>query len=486
MGTKSIDSNIMSCGARRFEVFSENENERIYKSALEILERTGVNIKNPEAVELLKNAGCYVDGTIVRIPSTVVEKALANAPKRVVLCDRNKNRKILLEGHNSYFGPGPSCVNFIDSKTKERHPAKKSDIINVARLTDYLEDLDFVMGLGVIADQEPVLADVHEFHGLVQNTTKPIIAWAFGVDNLKYVIDMAVEVAGGMDELRQNPFMAVYSMPVTPLTHPEDSLAKLLYTAELGLPQIYSPGALFGATAPITIAGTLAVGIADTLTGLIIAQLKNPGTPFICASLAGGLDFKTMQGMYASNESNLQAMASASVLRYLGIPIWSVAGCTDSKCIDAQAAVDATLEIYSVALAGGQLVHDLGLTDGGLTASLEMLYLCAEVVGRVRRLMNGIAVNAHTIPMELIDEVGPGGDYLSTDHTLDNYQDELTFSEVYENRAYEPWEADGKKTLEDRITARVLKILDEHKPEQLPAETVKKLDAILAAAIAEG
>ena len=469
----------MEKGQKKFHVLSEVQCGRMVDAALHILEQTGVIIKLEEARELLKTAGGRVEGERVYLPRQIVMKAVDQAPSSIKLFDRVGKPTLILEGTRSYFGPGPTCVFFKDVETGKRRKATKQDVANTAIVSDHLENIDFVMGLGMISDQMDTLADIHEFHALLTNTTKPLITWAFNDRNLKTILDMGALVTGGMEALREKPFFAVYTMPVTPLTHPEDSLRKLLLAASQGIPQIYSPGGLFGGTSPVTPAGTLAIGIADCLTGLTIAQLKRPGTPVICASLAGGVDFKTMQGGYAEPLSMMQGMGSADVFRWLELPFWSVAGCTDAKTIDGQAVLDATLQIFSHALIGGHLVHDLGMTDSGMTGNLDYLVVCNEIIARVRRLMYGFDVDENSVPLDLIDEVGPSGSYLRTQHTLKNFRKEMTFSDLYEQRSYEDWEKEGQKTIEDRANEKVRRILAEHKPQPLSEQILASLERLV-------
>ena len=406
MHKTSIVPNLMK-GPRT--VLTDEQCQQMYDYAVRIMEDTGVALKNPKAVNVLTDAGCTEENGIVKIPESVLQKALSTAPHGIDIYNQKGELAMQLEGYNTYFGPGPTCVNFKDVETGERRKARKADLEKVARVCENLKNIDFVMGLGIIDDQDPTLGDLHELECFLKNTTKPFVTWSFGLNNLKKMVDMLSIRAGGLDAFKEKPFGIIYSMPVTPLTHPDDCMDKIMYIAEQGLPQIYTPGALFGGTSPVTLAGTLAIGIVDTLVGLIVAQLVNPGTPFVCASLGGSMDFRTMQGLYAGLESNLQGMASVSFFQWLKLPIWGIAGSTDSKTVDAQAAIDATMQIYSFALTGCHLVHDMALTDSGMTGNLDYLVVCDEIVGQMRRMMVGIEVNDEQVPLDVIHEGGPSG-----------------------------------------------------------------------------
>ncbi len=479
---RSIESNRSGNQSLHFRVLSEWQCKKIISAAKEILERTGVDIYAAEAVELLKKAGCYVDGKRVRIPAFVVEKALSTVPSRVTLCDRNGNRKLFLEGCNSYFGPGPTCPNFSDVETGEKRRAIKQDTANTAIVCDALPNIDFVMSLTMISDCTAELADIHEVHAMLQNTTKPIVGWAFNAENLKAIYDMCIQVAGGLENLQRNPFIAIYSEPTTPLSHSKEALEKLLVTAEYNLPLVYTPGMILGATAPITVAGALATGVADCLTGIIISQLKREGAPVIGAAPGGVMDMLTMQHCYGAPEQILGAAASAEIFRYLNIPSWSTAAVTDSKIVDQQATLESALQVLTVALSGGNLVHDVGFTDGAMTGSLEQLAIGDEIIDMVRRMVYGIEVNDNTLALDVIDEVGPKGQFLGVNHTFSQFKEQVWYPTLLDRRSSSDWEKLGKKTLGERANEKVRTILAEHKPEALPQAIVDKLDSIVAAA----
>jgi trimethylamine--corrinoid protein Co-methyltransferase len=444
-----------------------------------ILERTGVNIHSEEALSLLKEVNCDVDGIRVRIPSYLIKKALNSAPSRVVLCDRNGNRKLFLEGNNSYFGPGPTCPHFIDPATGERRKAIKQDVVDTAIVTDALPNIDFVMSLCMISDHTPELADVHEFHAMLQNTTKPIVGWTFDVFGLSDVVDMCCAVAGSLEELQRNPFIAMYSEPTTPLTHSKNALDKLLFLSGKNLPVVYTPGMILGGTAPVTIAGALAVGVADNLTGLLLSQLKREGSPFIGAAPGGPLDMKTMQHSYGAPEWSLQHAASTDIFHYLNIPIWSAAGASDSKVVDQQAALESTLQITASALSGAHLIHDVGFIDLGMTGSLDQLVMCDEIIGMVRRFINGVDVDEGRLAVDVISAVGPGGQFMGEEHTFRYFKNELWNPTLLDRQAYADWKSQGGKEMGVRIAEKVQKILNEHKPEPLSEEVVRKLDEIV-------
>ncbi|MDP4160370.1 MAG: trimethylamine methyltransferase family protein [Bacillota bacterium] len=465
----------------QFKVLSVEQIQKILNNALRILEETGTDVYSEEALSLLKDSGCTVDGVRVKVPAKLIEKALSTAPSKLVLYDQKGNEKLFLEGNNSYFGPGPTCPNFRDPETGVRRPTLTQDVVNTAIVCDALPNVDFVMSLSMISDCTASLSDVHEVRAMLKNTTKPIVSWSFGIEGMKEIIDMCSAVAGGLTELQNKPFVVMYCEPTSPLIHTKEALEKLLFLAEKRLPVVYTPGVVLGGTSPVTIAGGLSQGLAETLMGLLLSQLKSEGTPFIAAVQGGPLDMKTMQNLYGAPELMLLMSASTDIFHYLGLPIWSYAGSTDSKIVDQQAAIESSLQVFVAAAGGAHLIHDIGFTDLGLTGSLDHLVMCDEIIGMVRRLTKGVDVDEESMGFDVINEVGPGGSYLGQEHTFKHFR-EMYSPTLLDRQGYSAWEAQGKKSMSDRISEKVTRILKEHRPEQLSEEVSSQLDEIIARA----
>jgi len=268
-------SNLKAFTTPQFGVLSLSQLKRIHLASLEVLRRTGVDVLDEEARALLQKAAATVDGNRVRIPPRLAEWALRAAPSRVVLCDRAGMPAMHLEDTRGYFGTGSDTLFTIDPYTTERRRVRLADIANVATLCDYLQNIDFAMSMGVAQDVPEAIADLYHFQAMVTHTKKPLVLTAWNFDNLKDIVEMAEAVVGGAETLRNNPFIAVYTEPVSPLQLGLEATQKLLYMAGKGLPVIWTPGQVGGATSPVTLAGALAIGNAEGLAGLVLTQLKN-------------------------------------------------------------------------------------------------------------------------------------------------------------------------------------------------------------------
>lgn len=463
----------------RFEVLTKKERQTILEQGFRLLETNGVSIFSEEAKKYYTDNGCTVDGDTVKIPTDLVKKCISSAPSMIEMYDREGNPSMHVGGRNTYVGPGPTCPNFFDVYTGERRPAKKNDAAITARLADGLEHMDFVMSLVMISDMQKDLADIHEVDAMIRNTTKPIITWAFNAKNLQGIVDLCATVAGSLEKLQEKPFLAVYCEPTTPFIHTKEALDKLILLAKNKIPCIYTPGMIMGATAPVTIAGAMSVGAADSLAGLVLSQLVQEGAPFIGGAPGGPMDMQTMQHSYGAPEWILLHAGSTEIFHELDIPVFSAAGCSDSKTVDAQSASEAMLQIYSALATGGNIIHDIGFMELGITGSALHMVMCNELVGEAKRFLKGIEVDEEHLAEEVIREVGPGGNYLAEEHTMEFFRDEVWFARLANRENYETWTENGSKDMTQRAQDQMLHLLKTHVPKPLSDEITAALDRMM-------
>ncbi|MFC1558020.1 trimethylamine methyltransferase family protein [candidate division KSB1 bacterium] len=462
----------------RLTILSKDKIETLHLSTLEVLRRTGVDVKEPDALKIFKKGGCYVDGERVRIPSNIVEWALRNTPPRVCMCDRNGNPAMFLEENNTYFGNGSDTPYIINPFTQERRRAKIMDVENVSKAVDYLSEISFVMSGGVASDVNQEISDIYHFEAMVNNTEKPIVFTSWSLKNLKAIIEMAEVVAGGAEKLKNAPFLTLYTEPISPLLLAEESTQKLMYMAEKSLPVVFTPGLIMGATGPITIAGGLVQGNAEILAGYVLANFVNEGTPFIYGGAVLPMDMATSLMSYTTPEFLLATSAFTDMARYYRLPMFSFGGCTDSNIFDQQASLEGTLWTMISALNGGNLVHDVGYINNGLTTSFEQLVVSDEVIGFMRHITRGFEINEDTLALDLIDEIGPGGEFLTSRHTLEHFK-ENWFADLISKTQYTKWEEEGKTDLSTRANERAKYILDNHVPKPLEEQLKNEINKIV-------
>jgi trimethylamine---corrinoid protein Co-methyltransferase len=466
----------------QFSILSDSQLEDIHLAALEVLRRTGIRFHHPGAVDMLKHAGAFVsDGNLVKFPTRMVENALSSTPGRVIMCDRNGKQAVFLEGRKVNFGTGSDCLNLLDPESGEHRRFTQNDIINGYHLCDALPNIHFVMSIGLPADVDPKCTYDVQMAMMLEHTTKPIVFVTNDQASCQRAIDMAAVVAGGYEPLREQQHILLYSEPSSPLQQSKTAVDKLLMMAEYELPVVHSPGPQMGGTAPITMASGLSMSLAEIFSSLVLHQLKKPGAPFIFGAGLHHMDMKATQICYASPEFQLTKAAIAELGRWYGIPTWGYAGCSDAKVMDEQAALEAMLSVLMAQLSAGNLIHDVGYMESGLTCSYEMIVLTDELVSMTNNLMKAIDTSTDSLMLDEIDRVGPGGHFLNTDQTLNRFRD-FWYPTLLDRSIRSTWLRKGATTLGNRLNAKVKEIIKDHKPEPMNKSVVKQVNEILSRA----
>jgi len=444
-----MDTNYSTHQTPQFRVLSDRQIEKVYLATLECLNRTGVEVRNAEARDLLAEAGARVDGARVHIPPHIVQDAVAAAPRSFTLWGRNGEHCIQVVPDRVYFGPGLTNTYFVDPETGERRKVRRGDPGLTARVCDALENMDYVMGLGLIDDVTPTLAPVYEYAEMVANTSKPILPWAYSAAHQ------------------------------SPLVHTDEDLAKVLWAAERDVPIVYLGGPTLGATSPVTGASALVVYLAAALSGLAIIQLKKRGTAVCIGGVPQAMDLRSGRPSYGSPEMSLLSAAMSDISRWLGVPFMGTAGASEAKTLDLQAAVESAVQVVLSGLSGATLVHDVGFLDCADIGSLESLVMNDEIIAMTRRILRGVEVSDDTLLLDLIDQVGPGGQFMSERHTARHCRAEIWTPTLMDREPWVNWQAAGAQTMLDRIRAKLRDILVTHQPPPLPDGAAEEIETIL-------
>ena len=462
------------------QVINQDQIDQIHMATLEVLERTGIKLTHPKAVELLADAGAGIDGDRVRIPSRMVEEAIRKAPKRIVLGKRTGERTVTLERDKSYFGPSLDCIDYLDPATGERTRFESRHVEVTAALCDALPGFDWCMTIGMASDVPADIADRVVARKTMQFCEKPLVFCCKDSNSINDIYEMALMLSGGKTNFEKSPCIVHYSEPISPLVYYDPAVDKLLFCAEKGIPLINFPAPQACGSSPATFAGTIVQAGAESLSGLVMHQLANPGAPFIYGAFATIMDMKTSIFSYGAIELSLMTGALAQMARHYQLPFFGTAGATDAKFCDAQAGAEAAFQCLSAAAIGSGLVHDCSSwMDHGNLVSPEFMVLVNDIVMSVRHFMEGIPVTKETLALDIIDKVGPGGHYLQEKHTMDHFR-KIRYSDLFERQVYDNWKKNGAKKLEQRLRELTLKKM-EHRPESLPEGMIKELDRMQAA-----
>ena len=468
----------------RFSFLSEDQKQTIFHGMLKVLQDTGANVHHEQAREIFKKHGCKVDGIRVYIPPKLVRQALQSVPLMTTIFDWEGNPRIYIEENRSYFGPGPTLVYFRDPYTMERRKCLRQDATTVARVCDALPNIGFVEGLVTISDVPRGTDDVYEFADMIKNTTTPIMAWSYQRGGARDIHRIGCIMAGGEEAFRKKPNYILYSEPISPLVSDFHAIDKLMYCAEQGIPQDYSPCAIGGGTVPATHAGQLVVALSESMVGVVLSQLINPGTCIILGGVQSILDMRRGIYAYGAPELNVLSGGLTEMARYCGLPMFGTAGCTDTKVMEIQSGIEATLQIHTSMLTGANFVHDCGYTESGKTGDIFQTVMDDEIISMARIIEDGIEVNEETLSVDVINRVGSGGHYLYEDHTMKWFRKHWRPT-LMDRQSYEDWVKNGSQTMQDRIIKKTRDILETHEGpiSRVPRDVQKDVQKVVDEAV---
>jgi len=473
-----IQTNVTQKASPRFRMLTDDQVEALSRAAMEVLDKVGLKVLHPGVRKMLRSAGAFVQDERVKVPEHIVNQCLTSAPKGWVLYDRQGRRALEVAGRNSYYGTSTASPNTKDALSGEYHQTRVEDLALAAKVADALENIDWVMPMGSAQDVPAKAADLHEFQATVTNTTKPIVFLSYSSRGAELIYDMAAEVAGGAERLRERPFLVLYPEPISPLVMPAEVADRILIAADRFLPQMMGPAIQPGATGPVTMAGAVAQGLAESLFCLVVAQVRRPGCPVGLGCNFGIMDMAQALMSTGAPEMSLALAAQAEVAQSFGLPTWGLAGATDAKVLDGQAGAETAYHILAQGLAGLNLIHDVGYMDMSMACAVEQLVLGNEVIGMAKRFFSGFEVSREHLALEVIAQVGPAGHFMQQRHTTEHFRSQLWRPRVFTRQPFEAWKSGGAKDVETRIREEIRRILQNHRPQPLPESTLAELDRI--------
>jgi len=466
----------------RFEILSGSEIEAIHRSSIQILERRGVAVQSPRALKLLIDGGAEVDLTkkLVRVPSDVVENCLKKHPNNFMFYGRTRKNDLQVSDDRIYAHTTGGCLNVLDYKTGRIRTGTAMDLRDLMRLVDASENIHQAAMLVYAGDTGPRVSDVHTASQMLRNTTKSCFINAYTARTFDYAVKLAAAVSGGIEELRKRPLISFGISPTSPLELSDDSAEQLMKSAALALPVQILPCPQAGGTSPVTLAGTLVQQNVEFLISHVIIQLANPGNPVIYAGRPVAIDMKTGTSAFGAVEYGMMSVATVQIAKHYNIPSDVYGLSTTSKIPDEQAAFEKAMNGLMPALAGANILSGAGGIESGVTANQEQLVVDNEVFALIFKAAKGIDVNPDTLATDLIEKIGPGGHYLSQEHTRKYYFTEHYLPKLSDRKTRVDWEKAGGKDIVTVASEKAKVILREHYAEPLDRDTERELDRILA------
>ena len=466
----------------RYRPLSDTDIAKIHQTVLRVFDEVGVQVNYDEALEIFKKAGARVDTQrrIVKFDEAMVMDLIEQAPSVINLCGREPDGSLDCEigGTRVYMGTGGTALNVQDPGSDYNRRSELRDIMNMARLVNELENIHFYMLNIFPHDVERDDIDVNRFGAALNRTKKHIMGGVYTVEGVRNVIKMAEMIAGSPAALRQRPFISMVACIISPFKLDEDYGRLAMEVARNNIPLVVPAEPLCGATSPVTLAGNLVVDCVDTLTGVMLAQLVNPGTPVLFGCISSITDLRDMKYLAGAVEMGLLNAAASQMAQYYRLPIYATAGMSDAKVNDAQAGYESALTNLMVALAGGNFIHDAaGFLEFCMTASFDKLIIDNEIIGMVMRAVQGIQVDESTLAFDEIQKVGPGGHYVASRHTRRHMRTEQYMPALSDRETRDIWQAAGAKDAGQRATAMARAVLNAEPVNLIPEDVRRRIVA---------
>jgi trimethylamine--corrinoid protein Co-methyltransferase len=415
--------------ASLYKPLTEQDVPKIASAALDVLEKSGMLVYSDDGLEALRKAGANVDegSRVVRFPRSMVEDAIDSNPSSITLFSRDGKFDCVLEEDRVHYGTGGTAIYVLDPDTGQRRPSTVKDVILNARMVNALENIHlFTINVFPNEIEDKNHIDVNRFFHALNNTTKHVMGGIYSLQGCKNVVEMAKEIAGSAEALREKPFVSFITLIISPFKIDGDYGDMTCYLAREGLPVVVPTEPICGTTSPVTLAGNVLTHVAETLGGIALVQSVSKGAPGICGSVGSIPDLHSMNHLGGPIERAIINSAVSQMMQHFGVPLYSTGGTSDAKEVSIQAAYESAMSSLLVAMSGANYIHDIaGLMEADLTVSYEKLVMDNEILGMCQRVLRGIEVNDETLATDLIIEKGPGKDYLIEEHTLKYMRDEF-------------------------------------------------------------
>ncbi len=463
-----------------FKYFSTNHIEQIHEATLIVLEKAGLVFTYQPAIDLFAKAGCKIDGQRVFFSKKLVEEQIKKAPSQFTLYARNPAKNVVIGKDNIAFIP---CYGapFVSDMDNGRRKGTLEDFNNFAILAYESPYIDITGGMMAEPDDIPLAnRNAERIYSSMIFSDKPFMGAGTGAKDAKQTLEMASIVFGSLEEMAEKPPFVSVLCSLTPLGFDDKMCGGIMEYAKAGMPQLISSLAIAGATAPVTMEGTLVVQNAEILAGITLSQLVREGAPVIFSGSSSSAAMRYGTLSIGAPEMAVNTAATAQMGRFYNLPVRGGGALTDSKTVDSQAAYESMMNMQMATLSGINFVlHSAGILEGYMTASYEKFIIDSEICGMCKRIKRGEQITAEKMALDVIMEVGSGGEYLTHRHTFKNFKQELYAPVMEERNNYNHWHSKGGLSIEQRANAKYKEILKNYKKPDMDKAIRKDLDAYI-------
>jgi len=458
--------NLKGLSGGLYTPLSPDQVETIHEASLTILESIGLTYESglDATLEILEDAGARIDRNQARIifPRKLVIAQAAKAPEQVILCSRDGENDLDLSQHQVYLGTGGAAIQILDLESNDIRPSTLNDLYQLGRLVDALDNIHFFLRPCIPTDIPETAYDVNVFYACLKATAKHVMAGVNDEKGFYNVLELASMVAGGLEKLKANPFISIItSFAISPLKLCTQSTLIMQECVRNQIPVALSSAPMAGSTSPLTMAGTLAQLHAEQLAGITICQLTNPGAPILYGGIPGMANLRTMGYLGGAVECGMMNAAIHQLAHHIGVPNYNSSGLTESKIPDAQTGWEKATTTLLAAMAGSNYVHHAaGMLESMLTVAYEQFVIDDEIIGMCCKVLKSITVDTEHLALEVIETVGPGGNFMTADHTMDHLHTEyFRGNNVTDQKDRDNWTEDGSPDARKRAADIVQKIL---------------------------
>lgn len=462
------------------QFLSDQEVKILHNQALQILNEIGMRLPHGEALEVVSQSGAeVVNENIVRFPERLVQTAIEALPKRkeVTLYGRDPKHDVTFQTHDPALACMTMAVSVIDPHTRQKRSATDEDLAALTRIADQLENIRVNGGLVTPQEVPGEFNDWYTWATTIKNTTKHITGGMLGARCVQDAAKMGALALGDERRFRERPFISGWVLTLPPLGIDSASLEALMEMSRWKIPIMLSSGPILGTSSPVTLGGTIAQAHAEILGCITISQLTNPGAPIVYTSFARGMDMKSGNISMACPEFGILKVALAQMGKYLDLPIRMPSMLRDSKVLDAQAGFETGM-IGTVTGLVADIMDGMQL-DMDLVVDFPDLIFCDDCMAGIRRMARELVVDEDSLALEVMKAVGPGGTFLSEDHTFENFRRELWTPKLLERRNWDLWETDGSRNIFKVAEKKVLEMLAETPAALLSTEIEKQIDEVV-------